>query len=70
MQNPLVVSSDELRQQRAIVLDGGRRVNGAQDGDASRYLELDERRLRGAAVDEAVGVAIQSLDAEMIDWPE
>ena len=47
MENPLVISSDELRAQRVIVLDGRRRVDEPQDGRLARDLELYERRLRG-----------------------
>ena len=66
MQNPLVISSDELSEQRPVILDRGRRVDRPQDGRTSRNLELDERRLRRAAVQQAVGVASLSLDAEVV----
>jgi len=45
-----MVSSDELREQRAIVLDGRRRIDRPQDRQTSWNLELDEGRLERAAV--------------------
>jgi len=69
VQNPLAVSPDELGDQRAIVLDRGRRVDGPQEGRASRNLELYVRRLRrGAGVEQAVRVAGGSVDDQLAMW--
>jgi len=66
VQDPLVVAPDEPGEQRTVVLDAGRRVDGSQQGRAAGDLELDEgRRLLGAAVEQAVREATQTLDAQM-----
>ena len=72
VQDPLVVAPDEPGEQRAVVLDAGRRVDGSQQGRAAGDLELDEgRRLLGAAVEQAVREATQTLDAQMtIGWTQ
>ena len=58
VQNPLAVSSDELREQRAVVLDGGGRVDGAQEGRAALY----DRAVSVWQVDEQEGRAARYLE--------